>query len=147
MAFFCDAIRRNSLSLLRFPFLSHVPVFSSEISLVCRFRYPYSSFFFPPICLLVIFVLLIIVLFVLFLVAAILVFLGSFFFMNSMKRRIDAILNVGESSSSNFSRHVLCPCHLLDVWPYTSSLVFLFYGPLVEVLPPSKRDSQNAYPF
>ena len=35
MALFCAAIRSDSVSLLRFPFLSHVQVFSSEISLVC----------------------------------------------------------------------------------------------------------------
>ena len=36
MAFFCVVIRRNSVSLLLFPFLSHVQVFSCEISLVFR---------------------------------------------------------------------------------------------------------------
>ena len=33
MALFCAAIRRDSVSLLRFPFLSHVHVFSCEMSL------------------------------------------------------------------------------------------------------------------
>ena len=37
MALFCVAIRKDSISLLRFPFLSHVQVFSCEISLICRF--------------------------------------------------------------------------------------------------------------
>ena len=33
-----------SLSLLRFPFLSHVQVLTCEISLLCRLKYPYSCF-------------------------------------------------------------------------------------------------------
>ena len=36
MALFCTAIRRDSVSLLRFPILSHVHVFSCEMSLVSR---------------------------------------------------------------------------------------------------------------
>ena len=44
VALFCAAIRRDSVSLLRFPFLSRVQVFSSETSLVCRLKYPYSCF-------------------------------------------------------------------------------------------------------
>ena len=36
MALFCAAIRRDSVSLLRFPFLSHVQVFSREILLISR---------------------------------------------------------------------------------------------------------------
>ena len=56
MALFCAAIRRDSVSLFRFPFLSHVQVFSWEISLVCRLKYSYNCF-----CFLVIFVFLMIV--------------------------------------------------------------------------------------
>ena len=44
MVLFYAAIRRNSVSLLRFPFLSHVQVFSSEISLDCRLKYLYTCF-------------------------------------------------------------------------------------------------------
>ena len=36
MALFCAAIRRDSVSLLKFPFLSHVLVFSCEMSLFSR---------------------------------------------------------------------------------------------------------------
>ena len=36
MAFFCATIRRDSVSLLRFPFFRNVQVFSCEISLVCH---------------------------------------------------------------------------------------------------------------
>ena len=44
MALFCTVIGRDSFSLLRFPFLSHIDVFSCEISLVCCLKYPYRCF-------------------------------------------------------------------------------------------------------
>ena len=44
MALFCSTLRRDSDSFLMFPFFSHVQVFSSEISLVCRLKCPYSCF-------------------------------------------------------------------------------------------------------
>ena len=69
MALFCVAIRGDSVSLLRYLFLSHVHVFLCEISLFCRLKCPYSLFF--HFCFLVIFVLLILMLSVLFLVAII----------------------------------------------------------------------------
>ena len=47
MALFYAAIKRDSVSLFRFPFRSHVQVFSCEISPVCRLKYPYSCFFLP----------------------------------------------------------------------------------------------------
>ena len=40
VALFCAAIRRDSVSLLSFPFLSQVHVFSCEISLVSHFKRP-----------------------------------------------------------------------------------------------------------
>ena len=43
---FCAAIKRDSVSLNRFLFLSHVQVFSREISLMCRLKCPYSCFSF-----------------------------------------------------------------------------------------------------
>ena len=66
----CAAIRRDSVSLLRCPFLYHVQVFSCEISFVCRLKYPtvFLSFHF---CFLVIFHLMVLVLSVLFLVTVI----------------------------------------------------------------------------
>ena len=70
MSLFCAAIRKYSVSLLRFPFLSQIQVFSCEMSLVCRLKCPYSCFY-SHFCFLVIFVLLILVLSVLFLVAII----------------------------------------------------------------------------
>ena len=70
MVLFCAATRRDSVSLLRFSFLSHVHFFFGEISLVCLLKCSYSCFS-SPFCFLVIFVLLMFVLFVLFLVAVI----------------------------------------------------------------------------
>ena len=70
MSLFCTAIRRNSVSLLRFTFHSHVQVFSCVILLICRLKCPlscFSSHFFY----LVNFVPLIILLSVVFLVAVI----------------------------------------------------------------------------
>ena len=58
MLLFSGAIRKYSVSLLRFPVLSHVQVFWCEILLVC----PYSSFF-SHFCFLVIAVLLLLALY------------------------------------------------------------------------------------
>ena len=44
MALFCTSLRRDPVSLLSFPILSHIEVFSCEISLVCRLT---SSQFLP----------------------------------------------------------------------------------------------------
>ena len=44
MALFYAAIRRDSVWFLRFSFLSHVLIFSCDISLVCRLNCPYSCF-------------------------------------------------------------------------------------------------------
>ena len=48
MVLFCAAIRRDSVSPLKFPlfFFSHIHVFFCEISPVCRLKYLYSCFFF-----------------------------------------------------------------------------------------------------
>ena len=43
-----NIIRRDSVSFLRFIFLSHVPVFSCEISLVCAWKLR-TMFFFPSL--------------------------------------------------------------------------------------------------
>ena len=62
MVLFCAAIRRDSVFLLRFPFLCHFQAFLCEISLVCHLRYPYNCFS-SHFCFLVIVVLLILVMF------------------------------------------------------------------------------------
>ena len=45
IALFYAAIRRDSVSLLRFPFLSHVHVISWEILFISRLKRPLSCFF------------------------------------------------------------------------------------------------------
>ena len=73
IALFCAAIWRDSVSFLRFPFLSFVQVISRKISLVFLLKCPYNCFS-SDFCFLDIVILLIIVLFklpVLFLVAVI----------------------------------------------------------------------------
>ena len=77
MVLFYAFVRRDSVSLLRFPFLSHVKVFLSEISLCCL-KCPYHCFS-SHFCFLVIFVLLMLVSSVSFLVVVI--SLTSHFFM------------------------------------------------------------------
>ena len=40
MALFCTAIRRDSVSLLKFIFLSHVQIFSCEMLFISRLKHP-----------------------------------------------------------------------------------------------------------
>ena len=80
-------IRRNSVFLLRFPFFSHVQVFSCEMSLVCRRKRLYCSFS-SNVCFLVLFVVLILMPSELFLVVVI--SLHSRYSMLSSSRYIDA---------------------------------------------------------
>ena len=61
MALFCAAIRRNSVSLLKFPFLGHVPDFLCELLFISRLKRP-SSCFSSYFCFLIIVLLLVIVL-------------------------------------------------------------------------------------
>ena len=56
MALFCASIRSDSVSLLKFPFLSHVQAFSCEFSSLCRLRY-LNSYFSSHFCFLLIVVL------------------------------------------------------------------------------------------
>ena len=108
---------------IQFPFLSHVQVFSREISLVCHLKYPYnylsSHFWF-----LVIFVLLILVLLVLFLVAVI--NLSSLFFMSTLNHHID-VLTLSSMLASPLSTPVFfytySLCHLRDLRTCASSWV------------------------
>ena len=44
LALFCVAIKRASVSLLRFPFLSPIQAFSCAMWPVCRLKYPCSCF-------------------------------------------------------------------------------------------------------
>ena len=70
MALFCVAIRRDSVSLLKFPFLTHVQVFLCEMLFISRLKHPYSCFS-SYFCFLFIVILLFIVLSVSFLMAVI----------------------------------------------------------------------------
>ena len=70
MAPFCAAIRRFSVSLLKFPFLSHVQALSSEMLFISHLKHPWSCFS-SHFCFLVVVILLSIVLSVLFLMAVI----------------------------------------------------------------------------
>ena len=47
MTLFCAVIWRDSVSLLRFPFLSYLHVFSCEMSLVYHLKHPWNCF--PPL--------------------------------------------------------------------------------------------------
>ena len=47
MAFFCVGIRRDHVSFLKFPFLSHVHFFSCEMLFISRLKRPKDLFFFP----------------------------------------------------------------------------------------------------
>ena len=77
MALFYAAIRRDSVSLLRFLFLSHVQVFSREILLDCHLKYPYRSLS-SHFCFLAIFLRLRLELSVLFLVTALFVWCARY---------------------------------------------------------------------
>ena len=92
---FCAKIRRESVSFLMFPSLSHFQVFSCEISLVYRLKYSFRCF-----CFLVIIVLLSLGSFVLFLVAVISISLLFYVVVETSYRGTDVIRNTGASSSS-----------------------------------------------
>ena len=60
MALLCAAMKRDSVSLSRFPLLSHIHVFSWDMLLVSRLKRPYLfflAFFFSRYCFLLVFVL------------------------------------------------------------------------------------------
>ena len=76
MPLFCAAIRRNFVSLLRFPFLSLVLVFSCEVLLICRLKCPSTIIIniilqlfshFPPESVVLLFVLMLTMLLLVFL--------------------------------------------------------------------------------
>ena len=97
---FCAAIRRDSVSILRFFFLSHDQVFLCDILLVCRLKCPCSCFSYH-FCFMAILALLMLVLSILFLITVINLLLQ--FLMKSSSLCIDAIFNVCKSPSSFYS--------------------------------------------
>ena len=152
MALFCAADRRNSVSLLRLPFLGHVQVFSCEISSFCHLKYPHGCFPSHFYFLVVVVVLLICMLSVLFLDAFLLflcssqviVLIYQYYFQYCSIHYLLLCLT-----------HKVCLCHLLGVRFYSYSLSFLSFGPFVEVLlsfqewsrVSNKRKSPGVYPF
>ena len=116
MALFCAAIRRDLVSFLNFPFLSHIQIALCEISLACLLKCP-DSVYLLSYCSVVVYGL--------FLVAVLLLLSYSF-----------------QSSSDQRSLMVFCdsksPGFFLVFWPIStmllsgwSPLVLLFPNPLV----------------
>ena len=123
MTLFCAAIIRDSVSLLKFPFPSHVQGFSCVISLVCRLEYPYS--FSSNFCFLIIVVLLILVLCLLFLVAVISLSLLFFYIVFEPSYRCrDAILN-----AVMWALSIIVSFLVFWFFCWSSSLVHLKNGP------------------
>ena len=133
MMLFCAVIRKDSVSLLKFPFLCRVQVFPCEILLICRLKCPYS-WFSSHFCFLVIIVFLILVFLVLFLVTVL--NFSLLFFMKSSRHLID-ISTLSSMLASLFLllflTHIICLYHLWNIKLYASSLVFLFGGQFVKV--------------
>ena len=124
-------MRGDSVSLLRFPFLSYVHVLSCEMSLVSPFKRPQSCFS-SQFCFLAIVVSLVLVLSVLFLAAVI--SLPPRFPLQSSSRCINmstlSSMLANYISPSLHMTHIVCQGLFLDVMPYAWSLVFLCSGPL-----------------
>ena len=133
MVLFCAAIRRESVSLLGFPFLNKVQFLSSEISFVCHLKCPESGF--PShFGFLVIFVQFMLVLSAFFSggcnqLSFVLVY-AKFL---SMYWCVNAVHNAG-TSYSTILKHAVCLCHVWEIRLYASPWVFLFSDPFVEVL-------------
>ena len=140
MVLFCAAIRRDSVSLSRFPFFSHVQVLLWEISFVWRLKYSYSCFS-SHFCFLVIFSSL--DLLVVCIVSGSCDQSSSMLFsviFELLYRCINVIFNTGKSSSSVFFfffffAHTVCQRNLWDIRLYEWSLVFFFSGSSIEALP------------
>ena len=98
-ALFFAAIKRDSVSLLKFPFLSLVQVFSSEMLFISHLKYPHSCFS-SHVCVLVIVILLSIVFSVSFLMAVI---SPPSCFSMSLYRYDNAVFDACKSSFSLFS--------------------------------------------
>ena len=143
MALFCATIRRDSVSLLRFPFLNHAHIFSCVMLFISRLKRPWSCFS-SHFCFLIIVVLLVLMLSVSFLVAVInpsCVFLCSLRVVVSMRQRCIRCWQVLFLTS--FLIHIVCQRHLWDVLPYVWSLVFFFCGPFACVLWSTSRMIPN----
>ena len=134
MALFSAAIRRDWVSLLRFPFRNYAQVFSCEISLVCHLKYPYSCF--PSRF----FFLVIIVLFIFMLSMQFLVAVISLSLLFLCSPRVLVLIHLQRIQCNCvlllflFLTHWVCLCHLLDVRPCAETSISLSLGPY-EFLP------------
>ena len=116
MVLFCAVIRRDSVSLLRFPFFSYIQVFLCEMLLICSLKCLYSHLS-SHFGFLVIFVMLIPI-------YVSIVSDGSnqsssalsYVFFKLFYRCINTIFNAGKSSSSFFAwQHIVyCPVEYTD---------------------------------
>ena len=133
MALFCVVIRRDSVSLSKFPFHGHIQVFSWEISPVCRLKYPYSCFSFHFSFL--VFTVVPFVLMLLVLLLAVVISLSWLFLMYSARPRIDATtlssMLVSPLPSPFLDTYNLCylsgvrPCALLSTFVFSASFVWV----------------------
>ena len=132
MALFCSAIRKDSVSLLKFSFCSHIRVFSCEISPFCHLKYPYNCFSLHFCFLVYVFILFVLILSVLLLSTVI--HLSLFFLMLSLSPCIDA------SMLSSMLASPLSPS-FLDIYCLSMSfptfkalcIVINFFCPLIHL--------------
>ena len=127
MALFCAAITRDSVSPIKFPFLSHIHVFSCEMLFISRLKGPlccFSSHFF-----LVVVILLSILSSVSFLVAVISPpFVFSNVVFESLYRCVTLSSTMAISLPPFFIDTYTCQRRLCDVMPYVWSYIFFFIG-------------------
>ena len=128
MALFCAAIVRDQVGFFSFPFLSHIQVFSCEISPVCRLKNPCSCFssYLCFVVFLVLFVLMLLVLLLASLICSLsyLMLFSGFHIDASMLSLILTTLSFLDTYSQ---------CHLPDVRSCASSSIFLSSGSFVWV--------------
>ena len=131
MALSCAAVMRDSVSLLRFPLLSHDQVFTCAISAVCRLKYPYSCFS-SHLCFLVFVVFLLVHMLMLLFLAAV-ISLSLLFCVYSSSAWIVESTQSSMLTRPPFLRRIVCLCRSSGVAPCALSSVSLFFGPSVVV--------------
>ena len=130
MTLFCAVIRRDSVSLLKFPFLNHVQVFSCGM-FISRLKHPYSCIS-SHFCFLSIVILLSIVLSVSFPMAVISSSSGFLYSPRVFASMHQHCLQWEQVPfRPPFLIRIVCQRRLWDVMPCAWSLVFLFFSPFV----------------
>ena len=122
------AIRRDSVTLLKFPLLGHVLVFSCEMLSINHSKRPLSCFFpylFPSYCHSI--------------VHRVVCIISDgynqspfeFFYVviESFYGSVSAVFNAGKSLPPSFLIHIVSQRRLWDIMPYAWSLVLFFFGP------------------